>query len=172
VALTKRFKECGLVLNPDKTKIVYCKEYRRKNNYPTTQFDFLGYTFRKRIVKRNSDNTVFLSFTPAVSKVSLNAIKERIRQKHYGRRSNMSIEEIAKEFNPILRGWINYYGFFNRACLKPVFRCFNGTVRKWAMRKFRKITGKGKANRLIVNICKQQPTLFVHWALDIANAVV
>jgi RNA-directed DNA polymerase len=47
-ALTERMKEVGLRLHPDKTKIVYCKDSRRRGSYEHTTFTFLGYTFRPR----------------------------------------------------------------------------------------------------------------------------
>src|SRR5690606_31534819 len=44
--LKKRFKECKLELHPIKTKIIYCKDKDRVKEYPVTEFEFLGYTFR------------------------------------------------------------------------------------------------------------------------------
>jgi retron-type reverse transcriptase len=34
-ALETRFADCGLTLHPDKTKIVYCRDESRRENYPT-----------------------------------------------------------------------------------------------------------------------------------------
>jgi len=104
VELTNRFKECGLELHPDKTKIVYCKDGRRKRNYAETEFTFLGYTFRKRRVK--SDAGVFAGFTPAVSKQALNAMREKTRQRDFQLRSDLSLEDISEWYNPVLRGWM------------------------------------------------------------------
>jgi len=47
-ALGARFAACGLVLHPQKTKLVYCKDTNRRGDYPVQSFDFLGYTFRPR----------------------------------------------------------------------------------------------------------------------------
>jgi RNA-directed DNA polymerase len=44
-----RLAECHLELHP-KTKIVYCKDGKRKGTYPNVKFDFLGYEFRPRAV--------------------------------------------------------------------------------------------------------------------------
>jgi len=46
--ITERFEACGLRVNPDKTRIVYCKDVNRKEDYPVTNFTFLSYTFRPR----------------------------------------------------------------------------------------------------------------------------
>ena len=72
--LKQRFQDCGLELHPLKTKLVYCKDGIRKGQYENTSFDFLGYTFRRRVCKDRKRNRVFVSFNPAVSMVSLKAM--------------------------------------------------------------------------------------------------
>ena len=67
-ALQERLAECKLEMHPDKTKIIYCKDGRRKGDYPDWSFDFLGYTFRTRCVKQKQN---FCGFTPAVSNAAL-----------------------------------------------------------------------------------------------------
>jgi RNA-directed DNA polymerase len=47
-ALASRMEEVGLRLHPAKTKIVYCKDDRRRGSHEHTLFTFLGYTFRPR----------------------------------------------------------------------------------------------------------------------------
>lgn len=59
--LKRRFEECGLMLHPDKTKIVYCKDGNRKEKHKENKFDFLGYTFRPRLVKCRKRNSMFVS---------------------------------------------------------------------------------------------------------------
>ncbi|MGX5845430.1 reverse transcriptase domain-containing protein, partial [Mesorhizobium sp. ArgA1] len=46
--LGSRLVACGLQMHPTKTKIVYCKDQRRRGTYPNVVFDFLGYQFRPR----------------------------------------------------------------------------------------------------------------------------
>ena len=169
-ALNKRFEECKLKLHSDKTKIVYCKEYRFKTNYPIKQFDFLGFTFRSRWVKRMRDNRLFLSFTPGVSKKSIKAMKKKIQKEHLGRRSDLNIEEIAKYFNPIITGWINYFGKFNRSSLNPLFKYFNSILIMWARRKFKKLNSHTKAACFIDKLAKQQRELFAHWKIGIVSS--
>jgi RNA-directed DNA polymerase len=166
VDLTKRFKDCGLELHPDKTKIVYCKDGKRKRDYPETQFTFLGYTFRKRRAKSNFG--VFSGFTPAVSKQALKEMRETTRKQDFQRRSDLSLEDIAKQYNPVLRGWINYYGQYNCSSLYPVFKHFNKILIKWAMRKFKKLRGhKTRASCFIETIAQRQPKLFAHWEIGV-----
>ena len=47
-ALADRFAACKLVLHPQKTKIVYCKDANRRGDFPSQSFDFLGFSFRAR----------------------------------------------------------------------------------------------------------------------------
>jgi RNA-directed DNA polymerase len=171
-ALAERFKACGLMLHPDKTKIVLCKKERHNQDYPITQFDFLGYTFRSRWVKRSRDNGMFLSFTPAVSNRSLHSMRSRIRNQRYRRKSDKSIEDIAKEMNPVLRGWMNYFGAFNRACLNPILRYFNATLLGWARRKFKTLKSIRRAGNYLKKICEQRPSLFVHWKVSKPGMIV
>ena len=63
--LKERFEKCGLELNLEKTKIVYCKDDDRKSDYENKSFDFLGYTFRSRGAK-NKYGKYFTSFLPAI----------------------------------------------------------------------------------------------------------
>ena len=67
--LRERFRACGLELHPEKTKIVYCKDHRRTGNHELTSFEFLGYTFVKRVVKGNTGD-LFLGFCPGISRLS------------------------------------------------------------------------------------------------------
>ena len=106
--LEERFKECALELHPEKTKIVYCKDGMRKGKYSTTTFTFLGYDFRRRKAKSQKTGRVFLNFGPAVSKEAATSMREKVRQSGMRLRSETSIQELATEYNPILRGWIEY----------------------------------------------------------------
>ena len=100
-ALAVRFAECSLELHPDKSRIVYCKDGSRKGKYLNTKFDFLGYTFRPRVVKNRKRDSLFVSFTPAVSSAALTAMRQKTRRFNYRNRTNLSLEDIARLHNPI-----------------------------------------------------------------------
>ena len=117
--LRKRFLACGLQIHPDKTKIVYCKDGSRTKKHPNTSFDFLGYTFRRRSCKNSKKNTIFINFTPAVSKSALNAMRAKTKAYNLRNRTDLSLKDIARWYNPVLQGWINYYGKYNRSALYP-----------------------------------------------------
>ena len=104
--LHDRLAECHLELHPTKTKIVYCKDGKRKATYPNVKFDFLGYCFRPRWVKRLRDNTMFCGFNPAVSPAALKAMRSTIRDLGIRHRTQMTLADIARQINPLLRGWI------------------------------------------------------------------
>jgi RNA-directed DNA polymerase len=46
--IATRMSEVGLRLHPDKTRIVYCEDDRRRAEHEYTSFTFLGYAFRAR----------------------------------------------------------------------------------------------------------------------------
>lgn len=163
-ALEARLRQCGLEMHPDKTKIVYCKDGQRKGQYPNTQFDFLGYTFRSRLVKNRKRNSMFVNFTPAVSNSALKSMRQATRKLNYRNRTNLSLADIARLHNPILRGWLEYYGRFYPSALYPVLRHFNRTLVAWAMKKFRRLKGhKIRASRFLQGLAAKCPYLFVHW---------
>jgi RNA-directed DNA polymerase len=154
--------ECRLELHPDKTKIVYCKDWRRKGKYPNTKFDFLGYCFRPTDVKNRKTNNVFTSFSPRVSASSLKAMRKKIRELDL--RTHTELADIAKEINPILQGWLNYYGHYYPTAMHPLWRYVNATLVAWTMRKYKRYKGKKiQAGRKLWSIAYKRRRLFVHW---------
>lgn len=169
--LKNRFAECGLQLHPDKTKIVYCKDGSRKGKYQNTSFDFLGYTFRARVCKNSKSNSLFVNFTPAVSKTALKSMRATTRKYDLRNRTDLSLKDIARWYNPKLQGWINYYGKYSRSALYPMLRHFNKTLVAWAMRKHRRFRQrKVWASKFLERIADENPQLFVHWRKGMKGA--
>ena len=169
--LEQRFNACGLELHPLKTKIVYCKDGSRKGHYENREFDFLGYTFRRRLCKNRKRNRLFVSFTPAVSKMAMKAMRLKIRKMRVRMRTEMSIEQLAKWLNPIIQGWIAYYGRYYRSALYGMCRHVNKALVRWARRKFKALRWhKTKAAQLIERIANQCPDLFAHWRSGMTGA--
>jgi len=165
VKIEERLSQCGLELHPQKTKIVYCKDDRRKGEHQNERFDFLGYTFRPRGAKRRMGG-YFICFCPAVSDKASKEICRVMRSWHIHRCNGMSLEEISRYCNPILRGWINYYGQYYRSALHRVFRIFNNILVRWAMRKYRRFKfHKTRAAHWLNKISLQQPSQFAHWQM-------
>jgi group II intron reverse transcriptase/maturase len=169
-ALQQRFEECGLELHSNKTKIIYCKDENRKMIYPNTEFEFLGYSFRRRPTRNTKTNQMFFSFMTAVSKASAKSMREKTRNYRFYKRTELSLNDIAKQFNPVLKGWIEYYGKYNRSSLYPVLRYFNMTLVAWARHKYKRLRGKMRAVRVLENIAKREPHLFAHWKIGMVGA--
>lgn len=165
--LKQRFKECGLELHPVKTRIVYCKDDNRSESHAETSFDFLSYTFRPRRSK-NRYGKYFINFTPAVSNKAAKHMRQTIRQWRIQLKPGLKLEDIAREVNPVLRGWINYYGRFCKSQMYPVLRHMNQALVQWARRKYKKLEiHKTRAENFLGNIAKREPKLFVHWKMGI-----
>lgn len=162
-ALRARFKECGLEMHPDKTRIVYCKDVHRRQRFESIQFDFLGHTFRPRKAI-DRIGRCFCNYLPAVSMAAKKAMIREIRSWHLQLKSDKSLHDIANMFGPILRGWANYYGKFHQYALRPVWKRFNFALMHWLMRKHKKLLRhKRRAWQRLAQLCEQYPKLFWHW---------
>jgi RNA-directed DNA polymerase len=165
--LQARLAECGLEMHPTKTKIVYCKDGRRKGTHPNVKFDFLGYCFRPRRVKSARSTNVFCGFNPAVSAAALKSMREKIRDLNIRRRTHVTMAEIARQINPILRGWIEYYGRYTPSALASIFLYVNQTLHAWMMRKFKRFKGhKARTWLFLERLNRERAELFVHWQYD------
>ncbi len=163
-AVRKRLSECFLDLHPTKTKIIYCKDNQRNGTYKVTAFDFLGYTFRPRMVKTKYGN-IMTSFTPAIGDKVRKIIQGRIRNWKIHLLSHAKIEEIACSINPVLCGWLNYYcKFYGSLAIHTISRAVNFALVRWARRKFKKLNRSySRARDLIRRMQKQNSILFEHW---------
>lgn len=171
--LKRRFEECGLELHPGKTKIIYCKDDNRQENYLHTKFTFLGYDFYRREARNLKHNKIFLSFSPAVSQAAAKSMRAQVRQSRVRNRSELSLEDIAKWYNPILRGWIQYYGCYHRTELGSVMRNFDQTLIDWAMHKYKKLKKhKTRAAQFMQTIKNAKPKLFEHWKQGLIGGLV
>jgi len=158
-----RFQECGLELHPDKTRIVYCRDSNRKKSYPVTRFTFLGYTFcpRKAV---NKYGQLFVTVVPAVSREAMKHMRQTIRRWKLQLRNSKGLPELSKQYNPVLRGWMNYYGKFHRTAMEPVWRHMNLYLVHWMMRKHKHLHGRRtKSERMLRLMAKANPETFVHW---------
>jgi group II intron reverse transcriptase/maturase len=168
--LQARLAECRLEMHPTKTKIVYCKDGKRRGKFENVQFDFLGYCFRPRLVKRFRDNMLFCGFNPAVSPSAMKAMRKTIRGLNLRRQTQLSLDEIARQLNPLLRGWIGYYGRYAPTALYPLFRHVNQTVLVWVMRKFKRFRDrKIRAGQFLQRLARERADLFVHWNIGMTG---
>jgi RNA-directed DNA polymerase len=161
--LETRLRECGLELHPVKTRIVYCKDDNRRFHHGEIAFDFLGYTFQPRRAK-NREGKYFISFIPGASNQAKKAMRQTIRSWRIQLKSEKTLEDLSKMFNPVLRGWDNYYGRYYKAEMHSVYRRMNRALMNWAMRKYKRFRQRRKrALDWLNQIAKREPSLFVQW---------
>jgi len=166
-ALKRRLEECGLEIHPEKTKIIYCKDNRRRENCQETQFEFLGYCFKRRSAKNKRTGEIFDSFQPAMSDNAFKNIKRTIRKEwKLKTKVQLSLEVIAKEINPQIRGWINYYGKFYGTKLTALKIYIDRCLVRWARRKYKKLNKHiWRSFGWLKTVRSKVPRLFVHWYL-------
>ena len=169
-AIEGRLEECGLRLHPDKTRIVYCRDDDRRGEHPVTKFDFLGYTFRPRRSK-NRYGKYFINFSPAASNEACKKMRRIVRGWHLHLKPDKSLEDLSRMFNPVIRGWINYYGRFYKSGLYPVLCHLNRALVHWVRRKFKRFArGRRRAEYWLGGVARREPDLFAHWQMGIRPA--
>ena len=169
-AIAGRLAQCKLELHPEKTKEVYCKDDGRRGHYPNEKFDFLGFTFRPRRSK-NCWGKFFIGFSPAVSDKAAKTMRRTMRSWRLHLRSDRALDDLSRMFNPVLRGWINYYGSYYKSALYPIMRQLNRALTRWAMRKFKKLRGhQRQATHWLGRIARRESNLFAHWRLGVRPA--
>lgn len=161
-ALRQRLTQVSLRLNEAKTKIVYCKDYRRKGDHDKVQFGFLGFSFQPRKAQsKQKSGTSYTAFTPEISRENQKKIREAIREKVNWRNTTMELEEIAERLNSRLRGWINYFGKYGKKSLRNTMIYLDKKLLKWMQRKS-KASVRATIHKL-ANIQQSKPKLFYHW---------
>ena len=161
-AIADRMAEVGLRLHPDKTKIVYCKDGNRPGSYEHTAFTFLGFTFRQRRA-RNRHGKSFSNFLPAISKDALNKISAAVRSWRLHLRTGHTFKDLARRINPIVAGWMQYYGAFYRSALSSLLQRINAYLMRWIRKKYKRLRGKKKARECWQGITGRYPLMFAHW---------
>lgn len=159
-ALRSRMAEVGLELHPDKTRIVYCKDSNRRGRFDRIEFTFLGFTFRPRqAIGRGGVR--FTSFQPAVSKAALKRMSATVHSWHLHRRTGLDSADLARMINPVVRGWMGYYGRFYRSALNPLLDRIGFYLLRWIRKKYR--IGWRQAARRMAHGYRLRPRAFAHW---------
>lgn len=164
--IRNRMTQIGLELHPKKTKIVYCKDYRRQQKYSIVKFDFLGYSFQPRTSKSKKTKRLFLGFDCAISISSKKRIADKLGELKVHRMTVKSIVGIAYCLNPMIRGWIRYYGKFRISMLHKVFKLLNNRLVRWARKRYKRYKNSIKrAYQWFTRVQEQFPNLFYHWQM-------
>ena len=164
--VNERMQQCGLELHKDKTKIVYCNDWRRPGDYPIVKFDFLKFSFQPRTAKSKKPGKLFLGYDCAISISSKKRIADKLENLDIQSMGFKSIVGIAQHLNPYIRGWINYYGKFRISALKPIFYLLHSRILRWARKRYKRYkTSLKKAGKWLKTMRRQFPYLFYHWQL-------
>jgi RNA-directed DNA polymerase len=163
-AIAKRMGEVGLRLHPDKTRIVYCKDSNRRGEHEHTSFTFLGLAFRPRQA-RNKNGGYFTSFLPAISPQALKARGAELRRMRIHRRTDLSVDELARWLNPIVAGWIGYYGRYYKRPIYVLLQRVNSYLRRWAGKKYKRLRTFKRFKRWWSGLIAREPGLFAQWRM-------
>lgn len=163
--IKKRLLEFSLNLQIEKTSIVYCKDDNRKENFSKYTFYFLGFTFRPRQARGKRGGS-FTSFLPAISNKAKKKIKRNIRAWRLHQRTRNTLEELAVKINPIVRGWIQYYGKFYKSEMRIFIWNIENYLLRWIMAKYKNFRNKVKHSwKFMSKIKKKFPSIFYHWTI-------
>lgn len=162
-AIEARLAACGLTMHPEKSRVVYCKDSRRRGNHKHWQFTFLGFTFCGRSAI-NRFGQLFTGFLPAVSREALQRMRDEIRSWRLVRQSPLTLEALSKKYSRVLRGWWQYYGAFYPAELVKLRFYLDERLAYWARQKYKRLRGSRiRSFNWINKMAALKPWLFVHW---------
>jgi hypothetical protein len=165
-SLRKRMKQCGLELHPEKTRLVYCKDYRRQEQHESVKFDFLGYSFQPRTAKSKRDGSLYLGYDCAISIRSKKRIAATMKTLDIEHLTHKSIVGVAQFLEPYIRGWVNYYGKFRLWEMNPLFQLLRRRLVMWVRKRYKRYkTSINRAYRWLERVKDQFPTLFYQWRL-------
>ncbi len=165
-AIGRRFTEIGLELHPDKTRIVYCKDSRRRQVFDQVTFTFCGYAFRPRKAYDKNRKVVYTGFLPAVAPEKLTNMSRKIASWQIYRRTTLTLNDLAREVNPVLRGWLAYFTVFYPSTVIPLCKRIDHHLMRWARKKYKRLERSAKrAREWLQGVRERAPGLFAHWAL-------
>jgi RNA-directed DNA polymerase len=76
---------------------------------------------------------------PAASRDALKAIRQTVRRWELLHRTDMTLNDLARRYNPPIRGWINYYSHFYKSALAWTLRRVDAFLIRWARNKFKRL---------------------------------
>jgi len=140
----------------------HCKDGKRRGTFGCTSFTFLGYTFRPR-ASRDRQGRKFLAFLPAISAAALKRIGGVVRRWRLHRRLYHTLDELAAAINPIVAGWMQYYGRYYRSALYRLLARINAYLVRWIRNKYRRLANVRASRQRFAELTRTTPTRFTHW---------
>jgi RNA-directed DNA polymerase len=161
--LKARMQQYELELHPEKTRVVYCKNYQRNDEHDNNSFTFLSYSFQPRTIKSQRNiGERFVVFMAGICNQAKTHIKKKMRRVLVTQWSNMTLEWFAEHLNPKIRGWMNYYTRYSKNETYQVFYYLNTLIRSWIKNKYR-ISSKAEMYDKYRAIQQAAPAMFYHW---------
>ncbi len=164
-SIARRLAECGLTMHPEKSKVVYCKDSNRTASYPQVHFTGFGFTFRPRKA-RGKQNRLFTNFLPGLSADALKHMRQEVRGWRIHRQTSSTLAELAKQCNPAIRGWWNYFGAFYRTAMHKLYRYIDRRLEQWARRKYKTLfRRKSRSVDRLRRMKNEFQRMFHHWSV-------
>jgi group II intron reverse transcriptase/maturase len=161
--IQERLKACNLETNTEKTVVVYCKDYRRKDKNEQVSFDFLGFSFHPQS-KPSKSGGMFLGYNCSISQKNYSRMVKTFKDLRFDRWTGATLQDIADELNPKIRGWMDYYEKFSKGSLSKVFRNFHNRLVKWILNKYKRFKGSRRRGfDYLHKIHKHYSYIFYHW---------
>ena len=139
-AWSVRLAGCRLELHPEKTKIVYCKDDDRRLEISRLRLRlpglYLSPAYARRIAGASTSSTSVRRSAPR--RQSDSAPGQRLEADQSQRQG---LDDLARMFNAIIRGWVNYYSAYYKSALYPILRQSTALLARWATRKFKRLRG-------------------------------
>ncbi len=86
-----------------------------------------------------------------------------VRSWRIHRQTGATADDLARWMNPVIRGWMNYYGRFRRSALSPLLLRVNTYLARWAQRKYKGLRAHKRLRAWWERFVAANPTGFAHW---------
>jgi hypothetical protein len=104
-----------------------------------------------------------LAFLPAISTQALKKISTQVRRWRLHRWIYHTFGEVARTINPVVAGWMQYYGHFYPSTLYPLLARINAYLVRWIRNKYRRYDATRAARHKLTEITLGYPRIFRHW---------
>ena len=157
-AIERRMVECRLKLNMLRRRLSVAE---MKTGVVTVMWALIfSATHSGRACQKAAKENFSSDFSPAVSNEATKAIRREIRSWNLHQRTDKSLEDLAQMFNPVIRGWINYYGGFYKSAIYRTLWYLDRRLSRWASRKCKRLRGRQRAaQHWLRRIRYRQPNL-------------
>ena len=100
-----------------------------------------------------------------MSPEALKAKCDRLREMRIPKRTDLTLDDLARWLNPIVAGWINYYARYYRVGIDPLLQRVSSYLRRWAAKKYKRLRSVKRFDRWWTGLLGTAAPLFVHWRL-------